>query len=655
MKENHNILLLKPNLGQPHLINLNEIIEKQALEPGTNLFFEAIFFLEKPCKKEDLEKILLNHCYLQPLLKDTGDFNARRGSLIPLKILEINNPCIEDIKKLRKNEKEVILHDIYLNLNKLLEKPIKQDTLHVVKFGILNLLSIKTLLKQEQRACLLFDIVIKIPTFTTPIINYHALAIFNKEWKNFSFIHATDLHVARRNDFISIHLKNEANNKFKNKKSCLSTKNSPSISCRDFEIKIGFQENEYNQLKQAKYNFNYNLRKFIRFVNERIKDNELDFVVFTGDLVDYIEIAMGNDQYLNNYHVFTSILLGINMKKDSSSQFSQEEYQNQHEILAPIFTTTGNHDYRIGHYSLHFGNICKIFGMTKEDIKNYHDLKFFSYYSTVRSNIKYMKYYLEKINPNLNYSFKFGKKFLFICLDTGQDEKKNLYNLFRGVPKSKGLSDHQIQFIREVLSLNENKNIVFFMHAPPLSPMKNYYKLKKLRKLLKASQNVKWSELYENNLKKIKGTGHLNDLLHFNHQTIKNNRESFLKLCLGLNLKTNNKIDLILCGHDHSLKEFRLEPNTHPPTISKEKEDKSTFFNIFTQNYRKIINSMKDHDRLENYFKNNRPFLFQTQALGPISNKFLKFKPPGFRLFKVKENILYEIDVYSFHLITKKR
>ncbi|MHA1762705.1 MAG: metallophosphoesterase family protein, partial [Promethearchaeota archaeon] len=486
-------------------------------------------------------------------------------------------------------------HDIYLNLNKIFREPIENKTLHVIKFEILDVNSVRNLLKQEQRKYLLFDIVVKIPTLTSPIINYHALAIFNKDWKNFSFIHATDLHVARRNDFISFHLKNETKNKLKNKIEPLTKNNSFSILNRDFEIKIGFQENKIDKLKHAKYNFNYNLRKFIKFVNERVKANELDFIVFSGDLIDYIEIAMGNDRYQNNYHVLTSILLGINMDDESSSFFTQEEYQNQNEILAPIFTTTGNHDYRIGHYSLHFGKISKIFGMTKEDIKHYHDLKFFSYYSTVRSNPKYMKYYLEKINVNLNYSFKFGNKFLFICLDTGQDIKRNLYDLFRGAPKSSGLSDYQIQFLKEILEMNENKKIMIFMHAPPLSPMKNYYKLKKLRKLLKTNQYIKWSELYEDNLKKIKGSGHLNDLMHFNHQTIKSNREMFLKLCLALDLKTNNKIELILCGHNHSLKEFRLEPNTHHG--SNQKKEKGVFFNIFTHNYRKIINSMNDHEQ----------------------------------------------------------
>jgi len=54
------------------------------------------------------------------------------------------------------------------------------------------------------------------------------------------------------------------------------------------------------------------LRKLIEYANNRASERKLDFMLMTGDLIDYLNIARGNYQYKNNFLVFLDILLGKN-------------------------------------------------------------------------------------------------------------------------------------------------------------------------------------------------------------------------------------------------------------------------------------------------------------------------------------------------------
>lgn len=646
MNEKNKLFLLNPNLGQPELINLQEE-DSKSKEKKYDVIFYAIFLSKIKISEEELKKTLLNSTYIQPILKERGNFAERRGELyeIELQTISIVN---KNAFNMSSNDKiNIIINDIYKTLLKIKKGILNEETLFVVKFKINQLQKIENLLEDLGRGCLLFDIIIKNENSGCHIINYHSLTIFKKEFDNFNFIHATDLHIARRNDFISKHVSNKAKKLTKEDSKEERNEKYLSILERDFILKEDFQEEKLDLLKFAKYNFNYNLRKFIEFANEKFIANELDFIVFTGDLIDYIEIAMGNDQYKDNYEVFILILLGKEKKKDVPPYLIEDEYLNKQEILIPIFTTMGNHDYRIGHYSLYAGKVRGIFGLTKEDIKGYHDLKFFSYYNIIRSGAKYIESYFHNINANRNYFFYFGNYF-FICLDTGQDSKKNIYNLFRGSPKSKGLSDYQINFLKKAIELSKNRKIIILMHSPPLSPERNYYKKKKLKKKLDLVRNIKWSDLYENNLKSKIGKGELNEQIRLDHQTIKKNRIEFLNICAGCFKKRAKKVELILCGHNHTLKEFRLKclPNENN---SKSNEDISSV-KIFTEKYRELINQLKENTKIKSFFEEKSPFMLQTQALGPISRNYLKFKPPGFRFLRIKSNQVIKIHIFSFHI-----
>ena len=70
---------------------------------------------------------------------------------------------------------------------------------------------------------------------------------------------------------------------------------------------------------------------------------------------------------------------------------------------------------------------------------------------------------------------------------------------------------------------------------------------------------------------------------------------------------------------------------------------------VYSNNYRELFNSFKDLEDLEIWFDVNKPFIFQTQALGPISQYF-KYKPPGFRSITIKNSLIKRVNIYSLHL-----
>jgi hypothetical protein len=126
-----------------------------------------------------------------------------------------------------------------------------------------------------------------------------------------------------------------------------------------------------------------------------------------------------------------------------------------------------------------------------------------------------------------------------------------------------------------------------------------------------------------------------------------------LKIFTGSDKIIRRKVDIVMCGHTHTLKEYRL------------KEAKKTerinfgfwFFpiyievpvEIYTSRYRDKFNEIKNPFDLKTWFDVNKPFVFQTQAVGPLSAKF-KFKPPGFRYYTIKNDQIVSAKVFSLHL-----
>lgn len=147
----------------------------------------------------------------------------------------------------------------------------------------------------------------------------HAVCIIESEDSGLHFIHLTDLHLARRNDIIE-----------------------QEISAAAGQIK------KFN-------NFNDRLRQFIRCANARADKGELDFVLIGGDMVDFVNHGVDDEVNVrdNNWMCFIEIITGK----------GQEAQQDNTGLKVPVFTVTGNHDWRLHPYNItdmpaEFG-ICK--------------------------------------------------------------------------------------------------------------------------------------------------------------------------------------------------------------------------------------------------------------------------------------------------------
>ena len=650
-------IIIKPNIGQPTLINLAEDFTSHG---GKKITFSAMVVAMKSHSVERVLEQFHSNLFIQPILKDQGNFSERRGEKYPLRAIEIkqiDKIDLEDQPLL--TEENCIAMDIYktaLNVKGIFGKrDALFEIMYEIPIPIIN--NIIQILNKSNKKVILFDIVHDIPNMSESKINYHSLAMFNKDWANFKFIHATDLHIARRNDFIINFVRDKKRNEIsrcKNNKKKIE-KVDTFVLERDFEFREEFQDARYKDLKYAKYNFNYQLRKLINFVNQKVSNDECDFVILTGDIVDYVKIAKGNKSYKNNFEVFVNILLGLN-KGMAKHPFlgKDEECINKNEILVPIFTIAGNHDFHMGHYGLRFLGFHNKFGLTRSDINGYDDIKLRDYYLAFNSKDKTLKDYFRYINPNLNYKLNIGGNYNFIFLDTGHDSVADIHDLLKGGPSTKGFKDYQIELLRAYIQLSHDEKIIILMHAPPVSPNISSNKKKTYKKKLKIKNRViEWSDFFEENLKKFNETGRIDRILNFKYQTVMYHWATLLKILTGSDKIIRRKVDMVLCGHTHTLKEYRLKETQENEIINHGFWLLPLYITvpceIYSSCYRDKFKDIKDPKNLQIWFDVNKPFIFQTQALGPLSASY-KFQPPGFRYVSILDNQICKVDIYSLHL-----
>ena len=131
------------------------------------------------------------------------------------------------------------------------------------------------------------------------------------------FVHLTDLHVAARNDMW------------------------------EAEVRAVIEGSPVTPGRQDFKNFNMCLREFIGWANQQADEGRLDFVFMLGDLVDF-----------NRTGLFDRT------PDDSNWAALIEILTDKPGLRAPIFTTTGNHDWRTYPYSPVFR--LDIFGITKK-------------------------------------------------------------------------------------------------------------------------------------------------------------------------------------------------------------------------------------------------------------------------------------------------
>ena len=69
---------------------------------------------------------------------------------------------------------------------------------------------------------------------------------------------------------------------------------------------------------------------------------------------------------------------------------------------------------------------------------------------------------------------------------------------------------------------------------------------------------------------------------------------------------------------------------------------------MYANKYREIFKKFKNPKDFQIWFDVNKPFIFQTQPVGPIGLKY-KFKPPGFRYFIIKNDQITDAKIFSLH------
>jgi len=385
-----------------------------------------------------------------------------RGDSIPVTIIEIKE--VPTIPINNKSYLEVLCPQDYLlkysvfgNLNKFYRV--------LIKFSLSKEVS-KFLTK---RNFVMFDI-----KFLKERVNYHSIVLSKQEWKNFRFVHATDLHLAERNDRIYSIVKKWTQSSIKqNVDSFLST------VAKKLNLKklIKNQEEALSELKiplrKRLINPNNQFRKFLRMMNKKVLNNELDFIVLTGDLVDYTVLSRLAKQVrkLNdfkyeesNWKVFKEMIL------NSESQKNIKGVIRGQELLCPIFTIVGNHDYRPYHYDITWAEMYKKIGLNAAEAIALNELFSASPITAIVKSTMALKGYLSDINSSFDYSLTLGNN-NFIFLNSGSDSFKNFRDLITGHPSVTGLLSKQITYLENLINykIKDGDNTFLFLHGPPIN------------------------------------------------------------------------------------------------------------------------------------------------------------------------------------------
>lgn len=206
------------------------------------------------------------------------------------------------------------------------------------------------LLRKQNRFLLptLYDLLLIDPDNNQRKVNFHAVQLVENIKKDFQFIHLTDLHLAKRNDEIL-----------------------------DEVLKVEHKRDR-KEIESTYINFNHNFRRFIKRANELANKGELDFVLISGDIVDFAFHGWEDQENTseNNWKTFINMTTGRG-DEDSEQFFYREKgtegcnCKGNPGLKVAIFTSTGNHDWRLHPYDPKLGSYHKEFGLEKEELKYY--------------------------------------------------------------------------------------------------------------------------------------------------------------------------------------------------------------------------------------------------------------------------------------------
>jgi len=447
-------------------------------------------------------------------------------------------------------------------------------------------------------------------------INYHSIVISKNDWANFKFLHATDLHLAERNDRIYEIVKKWQKLVRKSEISEIIAQSVKAVSYFQ-RLLIKKPEDKVETIKPLHKRFinpNNNFRNFIKQANKSVNQNDLDFIVLTGDIVDFSILSkidkekrktLDFNYEFSNWRTFKDILLNHPQEKRRGMVSGEE-------LLCPIFTIPGNHDFRPYHYDLRWGNLYKKIGLNSSEAIALNDELMANPISSITKSFRALKAYLIEINSSLDFSLKLGDNF-FIFLNTGSDSFKNIMDFVSGHPSVTGVTNKQIRFLENLINKTKKlgNNTFLMVHGPPINPKKAMSTFKRFS--LSRSSKDKMPSLEEfkesimEKLGKRPSSVRIDDKFDLKFGTISSNWAKIIKFCLDYCVLT-------LSGHTHQLKEFRLSnpqqkssnPNPTIPFILEKLENPAA---VYYDYYSERLNNQ---DEVEI----NAPYVVQTPALG---------------------------------------
>jgi hypothetical protein len=439
-------------------------------------------------------------------------------------------------------------------------------------------------------------------------INYHSIVISKNDWNSMNIIQATDLHLAKRNDE-------------------MSEKIVQAYKQNQIESQSNTLEKFKDSLKKRIVNPNNLFRLFIKKMNTKVFENKLDFIFITGDIVDFTVRAEYSsdeenifDYHKSNWEIFKEILLNINQKSEGLTYKSEE-------LLCPIITIPGNHDYKPWHYDLNWAGIYKKVGLTKSEAKALKGQYPASPIKAILKTKDSLNEYFKHINSFLNFSLTLGN-FLFIFINSGSDSYREITDYISGSPSLTGITEKQILFIKNLVNNPEYKNhqVILSIHGPPINTPRKRGIISRFKKIFNKDIITNIDEFKESRITKVKKNvdeARIDDKFNIKYGTVSKNWEKLIKICL-------TDCILTISGHTHMLNEYRLQKVENINNL--EEEDKQSSPAVFYDDYSEICNN---HVKI----KKMRPFIVQTPALGFKSYK-KRGRMGGFREIKIKRNEL---------------
>jgi hypothetical protein len=335
-------------------------------------------------------------------------------------------------------------------------------------------------------------------------VSFHSVYLHRKTWSDFGFIHATDTHVAYRNDLYYPFFA------------------TADPGCYFSFVFSGYQTPETPEQKQERLadlkrrlvNPNQNFRNLITYANDLHRRGQLDFLLVTGDLADFV-MAGGIPKYVRTgpgrmvsfsprgsegFQTFRDLVIGLNYFTSVVGE----------ELEVPIFTVPGNHDYRLAPYPLvshkntpyliFFGypevevtSEYGSFGLSRVEGMAWEGGFSAEYSSDALAAAAYwgegnykpgMDRYQSIVNPDLDYMIPLGKHKI-ICLDSGHDEEvikgaddmadqwlgfgsESENDFVAGHPDTSGFTDDQLEFLVQEVA-DANGLIIAAFHAPAVN------------------------------------------------------------------------------------------------------------------------------------------------------------------------------------------